>query len=117
MGYDLHITRRKDWSATGDDITSTEWLTYVERDPELSLWPENSPYMARWNGKSKHSDPWLDWFKGNIYTKNPDEALIEKMTHIARALDAKVQGDDGEIYEREQTSLLNRLRNKLRRRS
>ena len=116
MGYDLHITRRNDWSANGYDITAAEWLAYVERDPELSLWPENGPHMARWSGKSKHSEPWLDWFKGNIYSKNPDEALIQKMVHIARALDAKVQGDDGEIYQRE-PSLLDRLRNKLRRRS
>ena len=71
--------------------------------------------MARWRGKSRQPDAWVDWFKGNIYTKNPDEALIGKMVHIARALHATVQGDDGEIYQREQTSLLDRLRDKLRR--
>jgi hypothetical protein len=70
--------------------------------------------MARWSGKSKHSDPWLDWFKGNIYTKNPDEALTGKMIHIARELGAKVQGDDGEMYAAESQSLLGRLKNKLR---
>lgn len=117
MGYDLHITRRNDWSANGNDITAAEWLAYVEQDPELSLWPENGLHMARWSGKSKHSEPWLDWFKGNIYSKNPDEALIEKMIHIARALDARVQGDDGEIYQRKQATLLDRLKDKLRRRS
>ena len=117
MGYDLHITRRNDWSATGNDITATEWLAYVKRDPELSLWPENGAHMARWSGKSEHSDPWLDWFEGNIYTKNPDKAFIQKMVHIADVLGAKVQGDDGEIYQREQLSLLDRLKNKLRRKS
>jgi hypothetical protein len=114
MGYDLHITRRKNWSSSGNDIAA-EWLAYVAQDPELSLWPENSPYMARWSGKSKHSDPWLDWFQGNVYTKNPDEALIDKMIHIARALNAKVQGDDGEIYQREESPLLNCLSDKFRR--
>jgi len=115
MGYDLHITRRNDWSATGNDITAAEWLAYVERDAELSLWPANGPYMVRWSGKSKHPEPWLDWFKGNVYSKNPDEALIKKMVQIARAFDARVQGDDGEIHQSEQLSLLDRLKNKLRR--
>ena len=98
MGYDLHITRRKHWSLSGNDIATAEWLAYVARDPELSLWRENGPYMARWNGKSASPDSWLDWFRGNVYTKNPDEALILKMVRIAKELEGQVQGDDGEIY-------------------
>lgn len=105
---------------TGNDITVPEWLAYVARDPELSLWPENGSYMARWSGKSKDSDAWLDWFKGNVYTKNPDEALIEKMIHIAHELGATVQGDDGETYPTKHTapnpsqSMLGRLKDRLR---
>lgn len=121
MGYDLHITRRKDWSAAGSDISSEEWLKYVEGDPELMLFPQDGRYFARWNGKSTHSDPWLDWFDGCIYSKNPDEALIDKMTAIARELQARVQGDDGEIYQSgheppiyPQPSILLRLGNWLR---
>jgi hypothetical protein len=41
----------------------------------------------------------LDWSNGQIYTKNPDTALIDKMVMVAREFDATVQGDDGEIYE------------------
>jgi hypothetical protein len=26
-----------------NDITTTEWLAYVARDPELSLWPVRVP--------------------------------------------------------------------------
>jgi hypothetical protein len=99
MGYDLHITRRKQWSSKGKDITSDEWLTYVQRDPELRLQPENGPYFFVWSGGSTLECPWLDWWEGNIYTKNPDAALVEKMVAIARQLGAKVQGDDGEIYD------------------
>jgi hypothetical protein len=40
----------------------------------------------------------LDWFKGNIYSKSPDDAIIDKMVAIAKELGATVQGDDGEIY-------------------
>lgn len=124
MGYDLHITRRKDWSSSGSDIAADEWLAYVARDPELSLWPENGPYMARWKGKCTYPDPWLDWFQGNVYAKNPDEALILKMVRIARELRGKVQGDDGEIYRNSRDveiyrngaprSVLDRLRNWVR---
>lgn len=98
MSYDIHITRRKDWSAIGNEITADEWLAYVENDPELSLWPMNGPCTVRWNGKCKYPDPLLDWFQGNIYAKNPEPALIDKMVQIADALGAQVQGDDGEIY-------------------
>ena len=47
---------------------------------------------------SKYPDPWLDWFEGDIYTKNPDEPILAKMLGIASSLGAKVQGDDGEVY-------------------
>jgi hypothetical protein len=121
MGYDLHITRRKNWSDTGRDINVEEWLKYVEKDPELSLSPEDGPGFAKWSGKSKLTDPWLDWSSGNVYTKNPDEPLIDKMTVIARVLGAQVQGDDGEIYHsgyespvHSKPSVLDRLRNWLR---
>ena len=99
MGYDLHITRRKQWSSKGDDITSDEWLAYAQRDPDLRLQPENGPYFAVWSGASTLDGPWLDWSDGNIYTKNPDGALVDKMVAIARHLNAEVQGDDGEIYD------------------
>jgi hypothetical protein len=98
MGYDLHITRRKNWSDTGNDISPPEWLACVEKDPELTLSPENGLYFVQWSGKSRDPNPWLDWDQGNIFTKNPDEPLIEKMVAIATELRAVVQGDDGEIY-------------------
>jgi hypothetical protein len=98
VGYDLHISRRKNWSSEGRDIAAREWLAYVESDPELTLSKENGDHFALWSGPSKNPDPWLDWHDGNIHTKNPDEALIDKMIVIARALQAEVQGDDGEIY-------------------
>jgi hypothetical protein len=98
LGYDLHITRRKDWSGKGNDIPAEEWLAYARKDPELLLTSQDGPYFARWNGPSKYPDPWLDWRDGNVYSKNPDEALIDKMVAIARDLGAQVQGDDGETY-------------------
>ena len=118
MGYDLHITRRRDWSEAGNDITAEEWLACLGKDSELLLFTEDGPYFARWNGKSNLPDPWLDWHKGCIFSKNPDEALIDKMVAIAAQLHAQVQGDDGEIYKNgheppvyPKLSVLDRVRN------
>lgn len=100
MGYDLHITRRDNWTDQGHDITSDEWLKLVAADPELTLDSQNGPYFAVWRGASKLPQPWLDWSDGQIYTKNPDRGLMAKMLTLARQLSATVQGDDGEEYTR-----------------
>lgn len=78
MGYDLHITRRRRWSEPGAGIAESEWLAVAEREPDLRQQ--------------------LDWADGVISAKNPDPPLIDTMVRIARALDARVQGDDGEMY-------------------
>jgi hypothetical protein len=93
MGHYLHITRREDWYDKGHDISADEWLSYVESDPELSIDEINGKYFADWK-----DDGWLDWHRGEIYTKNPRKKLVEKMIQIANRLDAKVQGDEGEVY-------------------
>jgi len=102
MGYDVHITRAELWAENeGHWITAEEWLRVVEEDEELQLdpHPSNGPYMAIWNGPSENSEPWLDWADGNVFTKNPDAPLLAKMIELAGKLKAKVQGDDGEIYD------------------
>ncbi len=102
MGYELHITRAPDWAENEDDyIRADEWLTLVEADAELTLDTRNGPHFARWSGLSDHQEPWFDWFEGNIHTKYPDPMMLAKMLEIADKLGAKVQGDDGEMYESE----------------
>jgi len=99
MGYDLHITRAKwHFENQGQWITADEWLEYIASDPELHLAGYNGAYFALWSGKSEYPDPWLDWFNGNVYSKIPDDAIVDKMVAIAKQLRAKVQGDDGEVY-------------------
>ncbi|EDY18570.1 hypothetical protein CfE428DRAFT_3955 [Chthoniobacter flavus Ellin428] len=99
MGYDLHIVRGADhYNNLAHQISSDEWLNYVSSDPELTLDPQNGSHFARWSGCSEHPEPWLDWFQGTIFSKNPDSAIINKMLSIAQQLDAQVRGDDGEIY-------------------
>ena len=112
MGYDLHITRKTDWSDDdGPVITEAEWRATIEADPELNLDRESRCTMtdgeygeyvfAAWNGEPGV----LGYYAGEISTKNPEKPLISKMVRIAQTLGAQVQGDDGEIYRENGTSL------------
>ncbi len=101
MGYDLHITRREFHADEhGPDISAEEWLALVEADEDLALSVEDGPYFAKFLGECRYGRGmgWFDWCEGCVYTKNPDEAILAKMLELAGALDAKVQGDDGETY-------------------
>jgi len=100
MGYDLHITRSPNgWADnSGHEIAAEEWLAVVESDPELRLAGYNGSHFALWSGSSKHEDPWFDWSRGNVSTKNPDPAMVAKAISVAQRLDAHVEGDDGERY-------------------
>jgi hypothetical protein len=100
MGYDIQITRSPGYhfQNEGHQISPEEWLKYVEGDPELRLAGSNGPYFAIWSGKCRYPEAWFDWDEGNIYTKNPDPAIMGKAIAIAVALGARVQGDDGEVY-------------------
>ena len=100
MGYEVHITRAEQWSENqGQEITEAEWLSVVESDPDLHIAEGNGPHVAIWGSHPEDSEAWLDWYNGNISTKNPDGRLLQKMLEIAARLDAKVQGDDGEHYD------------------
>lgn len=99
MGYDIHITRKEYWvDEDGPTINLEEWLAYVASDPDLRLSPESKSMALMAVPGSKYPTAWLDWDRGDIYTKNPDEPILAKMLLIASALGAKVQGDDGEFY-------------------
>ena len=99
MGYDLHVTRKSFWAdEVGPVITIEEWLAYVNSDPTLTPDSRNGPHMVLWNGPSKYEEPWIDWNEGELYTKNPDPPLIGKLLEIATALNARVRGDDNEVY-------------------
>src|SRR5262245_30471690 len=102
MGYDIHITRKELWfDEEGPIITAEEWLAYVATDAQLKLVPNDANHKVILNIKSPLiREPWLIWRNGGIETKNPDEWLIAKMLLIASELNARVQGDDGELYHR-----------------
>ena len=121
MGYDLHITRADEWFENeGLEIDAAEWLAYVESDPEMRLdgYAEasvgegkvlryESEGLAVWTTYSGHERDgnmaWFDLRSGNVVVKNPDEEIIAKMCDIAEGLNARVQGDDGELYPLEES--------------
>lgn len=116
MGYDLHITRKDDWSDTkGPDITLGEWLDHIAIDKSLLLDPSfegdrdpgvatgaKDASLAVWTGwpsrEEGKREAWLWLSHGNLMATDPDLAMRQKMFLIADGLDAKLQGDDGEYY-------------------
>ncbi|MEB8431921.1 hypothetical protein OO007_06745 [Cocleimonas sp. KMM 6892] len=98
MGYNLYITRKENhWDESGSKISKKEWLEYVSKDSELIIDSKSKDYVILKN--SGDSAPWLFWSEtGVIDSKNPPHFFIEKMISIATDMDAKVQGDDLEIY-------------------
>ena len=117
MGYDVHITRKPEWSEeTGPVITLAEWLDYIQKDPEMRLEDAAEPLtpeaentqtsdqvFAVWTAYSGHNIngnmAWFTYFEDCIFVKNPDTEILQKMHKIAVSLGAKVQGDDGEEYD------------------
>ncbi len=100
MGYDVHITRKRDWhDEEGDEISADEWLTFVRQDPALRVDTTHGPHFAIWDKYAGSYDfAWFDWSDGCISTKGPDDEILWKMLAIAKSMGAKVQGDDGEVY-------------------
>ncbi len=113
MGYDVHITRKPEWSDDdGPRITESEWQAYVASDPDMVITgvteitnPEGEtirltqPLLTEWRGNSGRSPVWISYFEGSLVIKNPDDECLAKMRQIASKLQARVQGDEGEFYD------------------
>jgi hypothetical protein len=108
MGYDLHIRRPR-----GRGISLEEWEAYVERSDDLHLkaaierknpvtgevMTMEAPGMAGWTGHPDGLPVIFDHRSGEIAKQQPDEPTLARMQEIATALDARIQGDDGEFYD------------------
>lgn len=123
MGYEVYITRRRDWwdDASGEAIDAGIWRSFVAGDPTMRLdgfaeatLPDGetlrieSPGLAVWTAYSGHgvngNMAWFDHRDGNIVVKNPDEEILGHMRTIAKHLDARVQGEEGESLDTPDTS-------------
>lgn len=104
MGYELNIVRQSDWSDPDEksNITYEEWIEYANHDNELVASTSDADYYE-WVNYPHIEENGLPWFayssdSGFISTKNPDLWVIKKMIAIAEALNARVQGEEGEFY-------------------
>lgn len=116
MGYDVHITRRGNWfDKNGSGIGIDEWKALVLSDPDMrleghasgvvgggSILRMESEGLAGWTAYAEAASSknmvWFHFRRGNVIVKNPDGASLVKMWQLARKLDAKVQGDECEVY-------------------
>ncbi|WP_035536505.1 hypothetical protein [Paraburkholderia hospita] len=115
MGYDVHITRKQNWFDDEPRISLGEWKSVVMSDDEMRLDGHaaatvgggailrvESEGLAVWTAHPQHDVDgnlaWFDYRVGNIVVKNPDAAILAKMWQLARMLQARVQGDDCEVY-------------------
>ena len=89
MGYDLHITRKKNWDGfdreRGREISLDEWIAVVNADPDLRIegyvnrrLPDESVFrqpLAAWTAYSKYRagdpGPALELSGGNVDAKTP----------------------------------------------
>ncbi|CAG9243417.1 conserved exported hypothetical protein [Paraburkholderia caribensis] len=98
-GYDVHITRKSFWAdASGPRITLEQWKAYVRGDPQVVNDPANGPTDFLVTLRGAAFPLWYNVELGELYTKDPTAEAVRKLEDIARAMGAKVQGDDGELY-------------------
>lgn len=111
MGYDLHITKNINWVDDTKKIDIGAWRSLVKSDPSLEMvgfveaaTPEGktirleNPDTAVWVDPKTDKKHYFYFFNGEISVKNPTESAIFKMKEVAKKLDCKVQGDEGEDY-------------------
>ncbi len=111
MGYEVYITKKTNWFDDGEEISKTDWENYVNFDKTMQIVNEatssfddgvnisyGNSFLAKWISP-ENDEIWFDFDDGNIAVKNPTKRDIIKMLEIAKNLNAKVQGDDGEFYE------------------
>lgn len=101
MGYELHITRRKEWSdpQSGPPITRAEFEEVVLADPRFER-DQDMPNYANFlpHPRHRHDAAWLLWRDGEIVTKSPTQSFTKVAVHFAQRLNARAVGDEGEQY-------------------
>jgi hypothetical protein len=84
MGYDLHITRKSQWSdEKGPPISQVERQRFEERDPESSAYPDVGG-EDRGKIASHHDNQGALWWDDDeVRAKNSDQSLVRKIVAIA----------------------------------
>lgn len=107
MGYDFHVTRKEYWcDEAGPEISLDEWISYAHNDGQIQADPDNSG-DENWV-VVLGAGYWPLWWRatGELYTKNPGDAMIHKLISIGNALSARVLGDNDEIYRKDSSGAI-----------
>ena len=112
-GYDLHITKAKNWTESKKTpISLKEWTGFVKADKEFRLVDAaearnhttgefikvQAEGMAIWTDPKDKSECYFYYHAGEISVKSPNDKIITKMKAVAQKLKARVIGDEGEEY-------------------
>ena len=122
MGYNVSITldpKIDTWEP--GKISEELYYSLIDRDPELRLdgkaeaeTPSGilgciDKSIAVWTEHSQNGQngnyAWLWYAKGRIETKNPDTEFMKKL-YMAEELGGFVQGEEGELYDRNGSQIL-----------
>jgi len=100
-GYDVHITRAKEWAESEKaPVSAAEWIQLARGDGEFRVVqpedPKETPQDAIWICPDDQREIYFYYSAGEIVVKNPDALVIAKMRQVARKLKARVVGDEGE---------------------
>ncbi|EPL06891.1 hypothetical protein [Pseudomonas sp. CF161] len=107
MAYEIHILR----TADAGEISLQEWHAVCAADPSLELQEQlvginprtgetivlGETDAASWRSPVSGDEYLFDYRRGRISFVHDDELII-KAKDIARALGARVEGDEGEAY-------------------
>lgn len=98
MGYYVYITKADHpLGAKKNPITAAEWKKVVRSDPTLMFEGRGTRHVI-WADAQGDEQGRMVFGNGRILANNPSDEMIAKMKTLARALSAKVRGDDGEVY-------------------
>jgi hypothetical protein len=109
MDYKLYITRAKHFYETNTrPITHLEWVTLAKADPSLRQSSTEFEELVRPDGAVERRYLWawvehsapvpLQYADGAIFVKSPDKDTIRKLVALADKLNARVIGEESEVY-------------------
>lgn len=102
MSYVVEIIR-----VNGDDtvpIAPEEFRHIVESDPALEMLPAGPEYnpdvmAAKWTQHPRNKEALLCFASGVIDVTTPDDHILIKMRQVAKSLEARVRGEEGEFLD------------------
>lgn len=109
MGYLVYITRAERGRQSRENpISESDWQALIQSDASL-ITSQTDHYTRRSKDGGKERFPLVLWtahpdqppflfMDGAIEITSPDDKTIQKMVEMARMLNAKVIGEEGEAY-------------------